>query len=205
MAGMFKFSTNQDSLFVIYDHDANRPIGTGFCFLKPEWVVTAKHVAIDAGLRRENLSLLSFTGEPLRARSFFEHPNHDLAVLRIEGQSRRDVPLFPSYERYTGEKGLIYCGWAPSLNHQGRRPYSLLAAPVQSYEREQRTRDAGDESLIVFDAPSMELGHSGGPVFGEGGGVVAVIIDRIATDNEGVRARATSILHLLRFLSFPAS
>jgi hypothetical protein len=108
------------------------------------------------------------------------------------------MPLFPGFEEYTGKRGLVCCGYAPStgaffLNH------------IPSYERERRIRDEGDESVIVFDAPWMEGGHSGGPVFGEGGGVVAVLLHTIRPDNGERRGRATSILELLRYLRFECS
>jgi Trypsin-like peptidase domain len=199
------FTIHQDALFVIYDVDENRPLATGFCFIKPEWVVTAKHVVQDMGLSRSNLSLLSFSSTPVSASTIFVHEHYDLAVLRINGRSPCDVPLFPGYEEYTGGKGLVCCGYAPSRRRSDERPYPLLTSDVLTYDREERIRDHGDESLIVFDHPDMELGHSGGPVFGEGGGVVAVLIDRMRPSDGVVRARATSIISLLEFLTFEAS
>ena len=194
-----------NSVFVVHDDDENKPLATGFCFIKPEWVVTARHVVQEMGLPRPNLSLTSYEGEPVRASVLFLHPSHDLAVLRIEGESPCHAPLFPGFEEYTGRNGLVCCGYAPSLSNTGERRYSMFFNQVSSYQREERTREHGNESLIVFDAPWMEGGHSGGPVFGEGGGVVAVLIELIRHDGGTTRARATSILHLLRFLTLGAS
>ncbi len=190
------------ALFIVHDDSENRPLATGFCFIKPEWVVTAKHVVLETSLPRQNLSLTSFRGEQARASILFLHPSHDLAVLRIEGQSPCDVPLFPGFEEHTGRRGLVCCGYAPSLSFREGRKHAIFFNQVTSYEREERTRNTGDESLIVFDAPWMEGGHSGGPVFGEGGGVVAVLIELIQSGSGIARARASSILHLLRFLTF---
>lgn len=198
----FKFHIHRDSLFVLQDDDEGRPLATAFCFLKPEWVVTAKHAVLDRGEPRQNLSLFGLRNNILRASVYFLHPSHDLAVLRIEGQSPCDVPMFPSFEEYTGQRGLVYCGFAPSLSYMSSRKHIIHVNRTVSYEREERNRQTGDESLIVFDAPEMEGGHSGGPVFGEGGGVTAVLIELIRSENGATRARATSIIHLLRFLTF---
>jgi hypothetical protein len=46
----------------------------------------------------------------------------------------------------------------------------------------------------------MEGGHSGGPVLGEGGNVAAVVIDRFQQGDVNW-ARATSILHLMKYVS----
>jgi S1-C subfamily serine protease len=196
------FSIHGHAVFLVQDNDEGRPLGTAFCFIKPEWIVTAKHVVLDMGVPSPNLSLVSKSGSPLNVSIIFEDPYHDIAVLRIEGQSPCDVPLFPSFERYTGQRGLVSCGYAPSLSSHEEGSYSIWLEHFTSYDREERIRNVGDESLIVFDAPWIEGGHSGGPVFDLGGHVVAVLIDRIPADNGVVRARATSILHLLRFLEF---
>ena len=200
--GGFSFSIHQDAIFLICGHDLDRPLATGFCFIKPEWIVTTKHAVIDLDLPREELWLLPRHGAPLTGSIVFVHPTHDLAVLRIEGPSPCDVPLFPSFEEYTGLKGLLACGYAPSLSSVEESRYTLHLNHVPSYEREKRIRDTGEEALITFDAPWMEGGHSGGPVFGEGGGVVAVLIEKVQNNDGLVSARATSILHLLRFLTF---
>lgn len=191
-----------NAVLLVHDDTENRPLATGFCFIKPEWVVTAKHVVLENGLPRTSLSVLSYRGEPSRTSILFLHPQHDLAVLRIEGDSPCDVPLFPGFEMHTGKRGLVCCGYAPSLSDRQAGRNTIFVNQVESYEREGRMRDSGDESLIVFNAPWMEGGHSGGPVFGEGGGVVAVLIELLRLDEGVARARATSILALLRFLNF---
>ena len=196
----FKFSIHHDSLFVL--RDENRALATAFSFIKPEWVVTAKHAVLEMGVPRRNLSLQSRRGEPLKVSILFLHPSHDLAVLGIEGQSPCDVPLFPGYEGYTGSNGLVGCGYAPSWPNKEGYSHTIVAHRITTYEREERSRDTGDESVIVFDAPWIEGGYSGGPIFGEGGAVVAVLIEVMRPDDGATRGRATSILHLLRFLTY---
>lgn len=198
----YSFTMHHDAVFLVCDEYVSHPLATGFCFIKPEWVVTAKHAVVEMGATRTSLVLFSRGHGMLRASVAFLHPTHDLAVLRIEGQSPCDVPLFPGYEGYAGQNWLVACGFAPSLGGGENPNHTILLSKVASYEREERTRNSGDESLIVFDLPGMEGGHSGGPVFGEGGVVVAVLIELIRSDTGPPRARATSVLHLLRHLAF---
>lgn len=199
----FRFTIHYDSLFLVHDNDENRPLATAFCFIKPDWVVTARHAVVEMDIPRQSLALQSRRHGLLRASVLFLHPTHDLAVLRIEESSPCDVPLFPSHEAYTGTSGLVGCGWAPSWSDREGYDNTLVAHRIDGYEREVRRRDSGDESLILFDAPWMEGGYSGGPIFGEGGGVVAVLIQLVRSADGMTRGRATNIVHLLRFLSFP--
>ena len=37
--GGFSFSIHQDAIFLICGHDLDRPLATGFCFIKPEWLL----------------------------------------------------------------------------------------------------------------------------------------------------------------------
>ena len=48
-----RFTIADDTLCLIYDAQSNWALGTGFTFLKPDWVVTAKHVVIAEGRIRE--------------------------------------------------------------------------------------------------------------------------------------------------------
>jgi hypothetical protein len=68
---------------------------------------------------------------------------------------------------------------------------------VPSFTTERRERSDGQEDLVVFESTLSESGHSGGPVFGSGGGVVGVIIENWETGS-----RATSLVPLLRDLVF---
>ena len=55
-----KFTIDGRSIYLIIDEDLNQPLGTGFAFLRPRWIVTAKHVVVDQGLPRSNLTALPF-------------------------------------------------------------------------------------------------------------------------------------------------
>ncbi len=72
---------------------------------------------------------------------------------------------------------------------------------IPKFEIEFRDRGAFREEIIVFDAPFSEGGHSDGPIFGAGGGVVGVMIQNLY-DGAVLRARGTSLGPILAHLTF---
>jgi hypothetical protein len=152
--------------------------------------VTAKHVVESDGFPREHLLICPLGTASHRAKLIYAHPLLDLALVQCEG-FRVETPLFPSYERFTGKGGLICLGFAPSLGRDDRKSH-MFVNRIEAYDREVRAREGLDEEMIMFDAPFMEGGHSGGPTLGEGGGVVAVTIEGYGSDR-GFRGRATAI------------
>lgn len=189
------------AIFVINDQNLGKPIGTGFSFIKPHWVITAKHVVMDYGELRKNLSLISLKKDEVNVSVSFIHPTLDIAVLQIEDPSFCNTPLFPSHERFTGKNGLFYCGYSPLNSNREVKEYGMLVCTIPSYSKEERERDNETEQTIIFDAPDIEGGHSGGPILGAGGGVVGIIIDGISGENGSV-GRATSVHALLKYLVF---
>jgi hypothetical protein len=77
----------------------------------------------------------------------------------------------------------------------------MYANNIPKFEVEFRERGAFKEEIIVFDAPFSEGGHSGGPIFGAGGGVVGVMIQNFY-DGPVLRARATGLAPILVHLTF---
>lgn len=193
-----KIKIDRYSICIIVDKDRNKSLGSGFVFIKPKWVVTAKHVVIDRDGISRNILVAFLEEKPIPAKILFVHPIYDLAVLEIETEFCRR-PLFPAYDELTGENGLFYCGYSPSNSSSGE--LTTLVNYIESYKYEIRSRDHEDEKLIIFDAPIAEGGHSGGSVLSEGGGVVAVIIEGFP-NNEQFTIKATSILPLLQNLIF---
>ena len=173
-----------------------RPRGTGFFFLQRSLFVTAAHVVVENGEPREKLGLMQ-PGDPM-ASVRFVHPNRDLAVLDVKGGVCQ-VPLFPGHEKLVGSTRLICCGYSPSRSTETTFP--VVASPISRYDREIRTRDSGEEDLIVFEAPEAERGYSGGPLIGDGGTVVGAVIQDFESDQKRY-CRATSIHPLLDHLSF---
>ena len=196
-----KFTIAKNSLALVIDRDDKRTIGTAFVFLQPHWVVTAKHVVLqeDGTARSIELQFLD-TNLPANppATLLYAHPTVDLAVLSVPGSPCKS-PLFPAHHALAGLDGLVVAGYAPSLTSGISR--SIFVNYVPSFETELRERVDGNEEVVVFQSNFTEPGHSGGPVFGAGGGVAGVVIERSETG----RSRATSLAPLLQQLRFPSS
>lgn len=179
---------------IVVDEDIHRPLGTGFYFLRRNYFVTAKHVIMDrdTGGVRTNLVLMQNGPNYPQAKVAFIHPEVDLAVLSIS-QPGCDTPLFPSSEKLIGQHGLRYWGYMPSQSDTINHRYVVAVVDIPAYQLEDiRHRREGNEQLLRFQTPFAETGHSGGPVLGIGGGVMAVIVE----GHEGW-ARATDIQALL--------
>lgn len=113
------FTIDQNTIGIIGDAGEGRAIGTGFVFIKPNWVVTAKHVVIrrEDGMPREALIFQHNRSDEVPASVLFAHPTYDLAVLGL-GTTVCRRPLFPGYEELIGRGGLVCCGYTPSLTDE---------------------------------------------------------------------------------------
>lgn len=198
MASGITFAIHKEAITLVGGSTPTRALGTGFVFIRPEWVVTAKHVVQkDSGELRSDLAVLTETGWST-AECLFVHPDIDIAVLSVSGFCSH--PLFPAHTRFAGSNGLITAGYKPSENEPGK-PMSIEVNHVASFEIEVRSRSSSDEETICFPAEYAEGGHSGGPVFGAGGGVIGLVIQR-ASDGTRTFVRATSIAPLIAQLEF---
>ena len=185
--------------FALCTVKASRGTGTGFAFLKPNWIVTAKHVVSGQPLAQP-IPLLFREGLALPARVLFEHPHVDLAVLEVVGNTRCRAPFMPG-DRAPISSGLLCVGYKPSVSDRDAGRYTAFVSGVDSYERSTRQRDGYEEILFIFPAPHGEPGHSGGPLLATSGSVIGVVIDGITLGGQYVM-RATSILALLDHLAF---
>lgn len=192
------FSIDNLALSIVLDADERRPIGTAFSLIRPNWMVTAKHVVLVDGLARSHLRVSPSQGESVRAQVLFTHPDIDLAVLSLESDLC-PRPLFPAHNSLVGSDGLVCAGFAPSRS--APEGGVMYANNIPKFEVEFRERGAFKEEIIVFDAPFSEGGHSGGPIFGAGGGVVGVMIQNFY-DGPVLRARATGLAPILVHLTF---
>lgn len=174
---------------------AERGAATGFAFVHPRFVVTARHVVGDQPLERP--LCLVFGGTIERpARVAFLHPSVDLAVLEVMGEPPCRTPLSP---RAGGRL-------SPPLRRAGFRAadgrLSAFVREVPRFEQTTRSRDGLVEDLLMFAAPDGEPGHSGSPLMTQDGSVVAVVINGIRIARE-YYIRATAVAPLLDHAASP--
>jgi S1-C subfamily serine protease len=172
---------------------AARGTGSGFAFLKPSWIVTARHV-VSGQPPAQPIQLLFRDGGALPARVLFEHPQVDLAVLELVGRSRCGAPLMPG-DHAPDTVGLLCVGYKPSVSDRDAGGHAWFASKVNSYERTVRQRDGCEEILFIFPAPFGEPGRSGSPLLAPSGSVIGVVVDGITLGGRQV-IRATSIAAL---------
>lgn len=169
---------DESAVSIVVDHDPpHRPLGTGFYFLQRHFFVTAKHVVVDryTGSPRSNLVLMQNGPDYPCVTIEFLHPTLDLAVLRVD-RPGCTTPLYPSDQRVIGHHGLRYWGYAPKRSDRVNHLYAVAVVDMPTYECEEpRERADGTERVVRFATGLWEEGHSGGPVLGAGGGVVAII------------------------------
>lgn len=192
------FSIDSAAVSLVVDQEEGRVLGTGFSFIQPNWVVTAKHVVLVNGEPRRCLLVSAANQLPTCAQVLFAHPQVDLAVLLLErGLCQR--PLFPTHHSLAGSGGLVCAGYAPSKSAPGG-PSVLFVNEIPDFITEVRERQDLNEEVITFDAPFSEGGHSGGPIFGSGGGIVGAIIENFYV-GEQLKARGTSLAPLIARLT----
>lgn len=173
-------------------------MGTGFVFLRRNWLVTAKHVVFDESTQQLRAPQFVVATDPnvegklLEVERYHLHPYHDLAVLEVAG----DIclrPFYPAHLETKQHERLTCIGFSPSSSSFGKINFNALA--IEKYKIERRERDSGVEELIEFEYKGTEGGNSGGPIFSEGAGVVAVISHGVqgTNPNEFSSVRATSI------------
>jgi len=176
----------------------HKRLGSAFCFLKPCWFVTAKHVVLDdCGEKRNLLHLKLGGGGVASIGEVHPHPHHDLAIIEVEGDGCAQ-PLYPAHWEHDPASPMVKMGYSPSVTgEQGRLVINAVAIP--SYDTYERERDTGKEVIFEFDDPSGEGGNSGGPLFSAGGGVAAVVIEQHSHGNSA-RTKATDVKVLMDFV-----
>jgi len=184
-------------LCIICDFTDKIPaLGTGFCFLKSNWIITAKHVAMDDGLVRDNLTAVFVINDDENVRLKLKmraiHKECDVCILEIiEENNPCEKPLYPGYDNLNSSKGIIFCGYDSDVP-------SLRVEHVTDFKVTSRQRE-NEEFILEFNSKYVKGGFSGGPIFGDGGSVLGVMINLInSSDNIDKKvARATSIKTLM--------
>jgi S1-C subfamily serine protease len=158
--------------------------GSGFRFLEPDLVATARHVVAGHPPGRE--VRLAFPDGGRAARVLFEHPRVDLAVLQVLGERGTRAALQPSAPPPAGPLAVLIAA---------EDGLTAVEVEVPSHQRTVRQRDGHEEALIHFPAPEAPPLRSGSPVVTAGGDVVAVVTDGITLGGRRM-IRATSIMGL---------
>lgn len=185
-------SVDKHSFCVI--SEGGRALGTGFSFLRPDWIVTAKHVVFEHGLPRTRLILHGLGSAPRAARVIAASPEVDLAILTINEPRPNDRPMLPGHESLSAQKEVMWLGYSPSKSNLATGDLAIIVGQASVVERVERERSA-IEVVLELGTDEVERGCSGGPVIADGGAVVGVIIEKCLGDG-AARARATSIATL---------
>jgi S1-C subfamily serine protease len=193
-----KASIDQHAVCVITDTNTNHAIGSGFSFLKDNWIITAKHVVIKDGYPRKNIQLSFLKKGGINAKVLAIHPELDLALLVHDEPFLCKKPLMPGYHEFSTTNQLFLLGYSPSKSVA--KNLTVTVNLITGFETEIRERDE-QETLIHFKADFAESGNSGGAIIGEGGNVVAVAI-QIYEKEDGRYCVATSIRTILKNLNF---
>lgn len=194
------FAIDGYQICVISDlNEKKEELGTGFVFLRPDWVVTAAHVVIEYGIPRKNLYGQFPTNNPnkLDLEVIATHRECDIALLRIlNNPNPCKRPLYPGYDDLSVSNGLVCCGYTPS------RGKTITMSLVKTYGKEIRER-INTETILEFENDGIEGGSSGGPIFGDGGVVLGLLINQFSLEEEPHKkfARATSIHNLMNAIS----
>lgn len=204
----FKHSKDNNQLFTLTGYqiciicdatEKKKGLGTGFLFMRKDWIVTAAHVVQVDGQKRDNLfaQFPNHINNLLQLKVVAIHKENDIAILQIIGDDNPcRQPLYPGYDELSVSKGLICCGYTPSKG----KTISISMAYVYSKDFRQREEI---ETVIEFESVTVEGGFSGGPIFGDGGVVVGIMINLFSMETEPNKtfARATSIQNLTKAIT----
>ena len=195
---LMKLKKNQ--LCVICDGDeSKKELGTGFSFMKIDWIVTAAHVVLVDGFPRQNLHIEFVPGtgdfQYIKVKVLAVHIECDIAILQIENSDYFGTPLYPGNEDLSSNRGLIYAGYNPSEN-------SIRIEHALKFSRDARYRNH-EEVILEFESSHVTGGFSGGPIFGDGGVVLGILINQFSDIAEPQKyfARGISIKTLMEGIS----
>ncbi len=142
--------------------------GSGFVTGDEGWVVTNSHVIRPA--RRYGLEIRFSSGTTRRARILVDSPDHDLAVLEIEGSTpARPLPLGDSDSVVVGQAVLAF---GSPFGLDGTLTQGIVSA-LRDVPPGSRLGGGAVRRLIQTDAP-INPGNSGGPLVSADGRVIGV-------------------------------
>lgn len=142
--------------------------GTGFVVGDERWIVTNSHVIRPA--RRYGVRVHFSSGTTRRAAVVFDSPQHDLAVLSVEGEvPARPLTLGDSSEVVVGQTVLAF---GSPFGLEGTLTQGIVSA-IRDVPAGSRLGGGSVRRLIQTDAP-INPGNSGGPLVSARGEVIGV-------------------------------
>lgn len=198
----FSYSPGNSGLFTLTGYqvcvicdtsEEKQELGTGFLFMKRDWIVTAAHV-VQMERQNRNTLLARFSNpvdNEVQVEVLAVHKENDIAILQITSADNPcKHPLYPGYDRLSATHGLICCGYIPSSK-------AFMSTLARHYSKDYRERES-TEIIFEFESDIFEGGASGGPIFGNGGVVLGIIINQFSKEDEPNKMfiRATSIQNL---------
>jgi len=142
--------------------------GSGFVTGDERWIVTNSHVIRPA--RRYGLEIRFSSGTTRRARVLLDSPDHDLAILEVEGTTpARPLTLADSDQVVVGQAVLAF---GSPFGLDGTLTQGIVSA-LRDVPPGSRLGGGAVRRLIQTDAP-INPGNSGGPLVSAGGDVIGV-------------------------------
>jgi hypothetical protein len=184
---------DEQAICIIVDGEKNRALGTGFSFLKDNWVVTAKHIVFEDGIEREDIKISFLNKGSVKAKVLAVHPELDIVILNYKGESKCKRPLMPGYHEFHTMDYLVLAGYSPT--ESDNTGLTIMLDKIDDFEIEIRERSF-KETTLHFLAKNAEGGYSGGAIIGAGGNVLAIAINTYYKD-EKKYCIATSIGSLM--------
>ncbi len=188
---------------IICDFDEIKlQIGTGFVFLRKDWIVTAAHVIKNKnGSVRDKLfaRFPSINNDSVPLKVILCLIQSDIAILQIEGNNNPCTqPLFPGHDDLSVSTGLISLGYTPSKGN-------VISIIREKIYKKNVWQWQNNENQIIFEFENsvIEGGCSGGPVFGDGGCVLGVLMEVFKNPEKPSKqyVRVTSIQNLMTAIS----
>jgi serine protease Do len=165
--------TSQTRSLGVFGEQTQRGVGTGFVVDPDGVILTNNHVVEGA----EDLTVTTQDGRDVDARVVATDPQHDLAVLRVEGANLPTVSLGDSSDLAVGER-VVAIGYALSLSGGPTVTSGIISSlartiqvrdPQAGFENAIRTY----EDVLQTDA-ALNAGNSGGPLVTLDGEVIGI-------------------------------
>ena len=155
--------------------------GSGFLISEDGYILTNYHVVEEAVMGGFHVTVTAFDGSVYIGRIAGADEDADIAVIKIENDSKRHVTFGNSEEISVGDE--IYIVGNP----YGILEFSMTAGHISGLNREIATEE-NENALNMFQVDAaVYAGNSGGPVYTPDGKVIGIITAKYSTSGmEGI-------------------